>query len=360
MNGTLPPTRPPRALHPTSPHPTTPAPMTAAGVTAALMAAAPVTIRTPPRTMTCLPPATRTLPEDGVVWTRPWRTPITMTGGTPTKKTTTWPGPARRRCGRIWGRSRPRWPAPRSGLRMGAGARAAGCHPALDHPGRPVQTPGLLGRIGPITAEQPATSRPPPKLIRMCLAGDRHQRCRPGHRGQPDPPPRPAGRPAATGHPDRAGRTDHPDHRDHTLTDHHRRLRRRPRPTRQDRRGRAAGRHGSARPGPPKPEPMRPPEAARTRRVTGLPAAAETAGVRDRPGSSTCRKPTCREPTWRASGHTHPYDQDGVPAAAIRRACRGDHQLKQHPRWKLEQTQARHLHLDAPAGRTSPLAPTPT
>ena len=37
--------------------------------------------------------------------------------------------------------------------------------------------------------------------------------------------------------------------------------------------------------------------------------------------------------------------------------CRRDHQLKQHPRWKLEQTQPGHFTWTTPAGRTYTVSP---
>jgi hypothetical protein len=68
----------------------------------------------------------------------------------------------------------------------------------------------------------------------------------------------------------------------------------------------------------------------------------------------TCRKPTCRQPAWRGDlDHTHPYDQHGRTCGCnLGGACRGDHQLKQHPRWKLEQTRPGEFTWTTPAGRT--------
>jgi hypothetical protein len=70
----------------------------------------------------------------------------------------------------------------------------------------------------------------------------------------------------------------------------------------------------------------------------------------------TCRSPVCRQPAWRADlDHTRPYDQQGRTCGCnLGGACRGDHQLKQHPRWKLEQDQARpgYFTWTTPAGRT--------
>jgi hypothetical protein len=73
----------------------------------------------------------------------------------------------------------------------------------------------------------------------------------------------------------------------------------------------------------------------------------------------TCRKPTCRQPAWRGDlDHTHPYDQDGRTCGCnLGGACRGDHQLKQHPRWKLEQTQPGIFTWTTPAGRTYTTSP---
>jgi hypothetical protein len=38
-------------------------------------------------------------------------------------------------------------------------------------------------------------------------------------------------------------------------------------------------------------------------------------------------------------------------------ACRSDHQLKQHPRWKLEQTRPGYFTWTTPAGRTYLVGP---
>jgi hypothetical protein len=73
----------------------------------------------------------------------------------------------------------------------------------------------------------------------------------------------------------------------------------------------------------------------------------------------TCRKPTCRQPAWRADlDHTHPYDQHGRTCGCnLGGACRSDHQLKQHPRWKLQQTQPGTFTWTTPAGRTYTTTP---
>jgi hypothetical protein len=73
----------------------------------------------------------------------------------------------------------------------------------------------------------------------------------------------------------------------------------------------------------------------------------------------TCRNPACRQPAWRADlDHTHPYDQDGRTCDCnLGGACRGDHQLKQHPRWTLQQTTPGHFTWTTPAGRTYTTGP---
>jgi len=73
----------------------------------------------------------------------------------------------------------------------------------------------------------------------------------------------------------------------------------------------------------------------------------------------TCRHPACRQPAWRADlDHTRPW-QDGGPTCScnLGGACRRDHQLKQHPRWKLEQTRPGHFTWTTPAGRTYTVSP---
>ena len=73
----------------------------------------------------------------------------------------------------------------------------------------------------------------------------------------------------------------------------------------------------------------------------------------------TCRSPVCRQPAWRADlDHTHPYDDDGRTCGCnLGGACRSDHQLKQHPRWKLEQTRPGQFTWTTPAGRTYVTSP---
>ena len=73
----------------------------------------------------------------------------------------------------------------------------------------------------------------------------------------------------------------------------------------------------------------------------------------------TCRNPTCRQPAWRADlDHTLPYEDHGRTCRCnLGGACRRDHQLKQHPRWKLEQTRPGEFTWTTPAGRTYTVSP---
>jgi len=73
----------------------------------------------------------------------------------------------------------------------------------------------------------------------------------------------------------------------------------------------------------------------------------------------TCRSPVCRQPAWRADlDHTRPYDQHGRTCRCnLGGGCRRDHQLKQHPRWRLEQTRPGFFTWVTPAGRTYPVGP---
>jgi hypothetical protein len=73
----------------------------------------------------------------------------------------------------------------------------------------------------------------------------------------------------------------------------------------------------------------------------------------------TCRSPVCRQPAWRADlDHTRPYDQHGRTCTCnLGGGCRRDHQLKQHPRWKLEQTRPGYFTWVTPGGRTYPVGP---
>ena len=68
----------------------------------------------------------------------------------------------------------------------------------------------------------------------------------------------------------------------------------------------------------------------------------------------TCRNPVCRQPAWRADlDHTIPYDQGGRTCRCnVGGGCRRHHQLKQDPRWKLEQAKPGVFAWTTPAGRT--------
>jgi hypothetical protein len=73
----------------------------------------------------------------------------------------------------------------------------------------------------------------------------------------------------------------------------------------------------------------------------------------------TCRSPVCRQPAWRADlDHTIPYDQGGRTCRCnTGGGCRRHHQLKQNPRWKLEQTKPGIFTWTTPAGRTYTTGP---
>jgi hypothetical protein len=73
----------------------------------------------------------------------------------------------------------------------------------------------------------------------------------------------------------------------------------------------------------------------------------------------TCRHPACRQPAGRADlDHTRPFD-DGGPTCScnLGGACRRHHQLKQHPRWTLAQTRPGYFTWTSPAGRTYTTSP---
>jgi hypothetical protein len=73
----------------------------------------------------------------------------------------------------------------------------------------------------------------------------------------------------------------------------------------------------------------------------------------------TCRHPACRQPAWRADlDHTRPWE-DGGPTCScnLGGACRRHHQLKQHPRWNLQQTRPGYFTWTTPAGRTYTTSP---
>jgi hypothetical protein len=73
----------------------------------------------------------------------------------------------------------------------------------------------------------------------------------------------------------------------------------------------------------------------------------------------TCRSPICGQPAWRGDlDHTRPYDQGGQTCPCnLGGACRREHQLKQHPRWKLEQIRSGWFRWRAPSGRTYEVGP---
>jgi hypothetical protein len=73
----------------------------------------------------------------------------------------------------------------------------------------------------------------------------------------------------------------------------------------------------------------------------------------------TCRNPACRQPAWRADlDHTTAFDQAGRTCRCnLGGACRRHHQLKQHPRWKLEQTRPGEFTWTTPAGRRHTTTP---
>jgi hypothetical protein len=73
----------------------------------------------------------------------------------------------------------------------------------------------------------------------------------------------------------------------------------------------------------------------------------------------TCRNPVCGQPVWRSDlDHTIPWDDGGRTCSCnLGGACRRDHQLKQHPRWKLEQTRPGWFRWTAPSGRSYTTSP---
>ncbi len=68
----------------------------------------------------------------------------------------------------------------------------------------------------------------------------------------------------------------------------------------------------------------------------------------------TCRNPVCGQPAWRADlDHTIPWEHGGPTCSCnLGGECRRDHQLKQHPRWKLTQIKPGWFEWTAPSGRT--------
>jgi hypothetical protein len=68
----------------------------------------------------------------------------------------------------------------------------------------------------------------------------------------------------------------------------------------------------------------------------------------------TCTFPTCRQPAWRCdTDHTQPFDQGGPTCCCnLGPLCRHHHQLKQHPRWHLDQPAPGTFIWTTPDGRT--------
>jgi hypothetical protein len=73
----------------------------------------------------------------------------------------------------------------------------------------------------------------------------------------------------------------------------------------------------------------------------------------------TCRSAICGQPAWRGDlDHTVAFDQGGVTCACnLGGVCRREHQLKQHPRWKLEQIRPGWFRWTVPSGRTYDVGP---
>jgi hypothetical protein len=73
----------------------------------------------------------------------------------------------------------------------------------------------------------------------------------------------------------------------------------------------------------------------------------------------TCRFPTCRQPAERCDAdHTKPHDQGGPTCACnLGPLCRFHHQLKQHPRWHLDQPAPGTFTWTTPTGRTYHVQP---
>jgi hypothetical protein len=67
----------------------------------------------------------------------------------------------------------------------------------------------------------------------------------------------------------------------------------------------------------------------------------------------TCRFPTCRQPASRCDAdHTRPFDQNGPTCSCnLGCLCRWHHQLKQHARWWLDQTEPGIFTWTTSAGR---------
>jgi hypothetical protein len=68
----------------------------------------------------------------------------------------------------------------------------------------------------------------------------------------------------------------------------------------------------------------------------------------------TCRNPRCRQPAWRADlDHTRPHHRGGLTCECnLGGLCRACHRLKQHPGWALTQPRPGIFQWTTPAGRT--------
>jgi hypothetical protein len=75
----------------------------------------------------------------------------------------------------------------------------------------------------------------------------------------------------------------------------------------------------------------------------------------------TCRGPRCGQPAWRGDlDHTIPYDQGGPTCPCdLGAVCRRDHRLKQRPGWTLSQPEPGVFRWTTPAGRTYITRPDP-
>ena len=73
----------------------------------------------------------------------------------------------------------------------------------------------------------------------------------------------------------------------------------------------------------------------------------------------TCRNPRCRQPAWRGDlDHTIPFDDGGLTCSCNLGAfCRTDHLLKHHPGWKVRQTAPGTFSWTTPSGRTFTTTP---
>ncbi len=73
----------------------------------------------------------------------------------------------------------------------------------------------------------------------------------------------------------------------------------------------------------------------------------------------TCRLPGCRQPAWRGDlDHTTPYHRGGLTCPCnLGPLCRRHHRLKQQHHWALTQTTPGTFHWQTPAGRTYATTP---